>query len=340
MIERGWEIDISDTDFEVGDSNFYQFICYLPIMGKQTMDFLQDFIRNNSKVPNRLSDYKVQGFLSTKQERVKLNKVGTKPEDEEDFTQQIETATEELNILSTCLDLPMSFYHASFRNELGNVYCSATRRDFIKGIGFSNKERKLAKTKIENDFDDLFDVDSRIRQGIEHYSTGQTILNTNNPFTLGKIDAAFMQFYQGAEILAGNNYKQSEAKKYIARKVDNTQVSEKIQIILAHVWKTRHLYFGHGNTQNDWYGSDDYEETFKIAKQVLVVRWLCRKLIDMHTKSNKTFAREQRIYFDNETSVEFRPNIKYLQNEFPLPETLNVQIFDNSDSVVHTQTIH
>ncbi len=121
-----------------------------------------------------------------------------------------------------------------------------------------------------------------------------------------------MQFYQACEVLCGENFKLPEVKKYIAVKYPHE--SRSLQLIAHHVWQIRHNYFGHGNVSNHITNLSGIQETFNAAKQVLVARWLCKRLLDLDTNSNP-LAREMRLYHKS-GSVEFTGSVQSLTNEF------------------------
>jgi len=129
----------------------------------------------------------------------------------------------------------------------------------------------------------------------------------------GLIDAAYMQFYQSIEALTGA-CALDDAKKAIAALGLNDSAT--LQAICHQVFLVRHKYFGHGN-ETDFHEIADQgmAEATRVARQVLVARWLCKTLIDAQSPSKVSLVREMRIY-GPEGSSEFRGQIAELEGMF------------------------
>lgn len=142
-----------------------------------------------------------------------------------------------------------------------------------------------------------------------------------------------MQFYQACEVLCGENFKLIEVKKYIA--ANYPQESRLLQLIAHHVWQIRHNYFGHGNVGNNITNLSGFEETFNVAKQVLVARWLCKRLLDLDTNSCP-LAREIRLYHKS-GSVEFAGSLQAVTNGFYTGyDYKNAPVTDANGNIVET----
>lgn len=233
---------------------------------------------------------------------------------------------DDLAAISLCLDFPLTCNEIRFivppgQPVHGEVFI-ATRKQIGRGMAFEIEERGSASSRLSNDFENFKNLTPPQKSAQKHYLNGLTLLGLEDQFS-GLIDAAFMQFYQACEILCGENYKLKEVKKYIAKHY--TDESRNLQIIAHHVWQIRHKYFGHGNVANHIVNIEDMNKTFNVAKQVLVVRWLCKRLLDLSTNSSP-LVREMRLYhgsgsvyfFGQEESISQEFYIDYDFNPFPI----------------------
>jgi len=72
----------------------------------------------------------------------------------------------------------------------------------------------------------------------------------------------------------------------------------------------------------------NFENTFQIAKQVLVVRWACKHLLDSKCPSNAQLIREMRLYH-KDTSYEFKGTIGEIEKDFRVDyDFRNVELYD------------
>jgi hypothetical protein len=247
------------------------------------------------------------------------------------------TLLDELQTLSLCLDFPLTCHAIEYEVPPGQPSSGkafvATRKPLVRGLAFEVDERAQAEDNVLHHFDAYATPgDQTVRIASNHYQTGMTLLGLEDQYP-GLIDAAFMQFYQACEtlLLAAPRETVDDAKKRIAAdpRISN---GRDLQIIVAHVWKVRHKFFGHRAIAIPQSASD----VFQIAKQVLVARWLCRFLIDRHVGA-PGLCREMRLYHEN-NSEEFRGTVSELETAFNIPGGAgeNVVIFDASGSGVET----
>jgi hypothetical protein len=248
---------------------------------------------------------------------------------------------EELRALSMCIDFPLTCNRIEYEIPPGQVNSGtvfiASRKSIGRGFAFEADERETASENLMNRFAAyllLNDHDGSV--AAQHYLTGLTLLNLEDQFP-GLIDAAFMQFYQGCETLLLRQPRETvtQAKKRVAADSSIPNARE-IQIIVAHVWKIRHGFFGHRALSVP----STADEVYQVAKQVLVARWLCRRLIDFRVRSANGLCREMRLYH-RQRSEEFRGTIGELETTFMIPGAAgeSVEIFNASGSVIETYVL-
>lgn len=249
---------------------------------------------------------------------------------------------EELRVISLCLDFPLTCNRIEYEippiSPEAGIVLVAARRPLSRGLAFEVDERGIAGQNLwqhSTAYGYAGDRDAEV--AAEHYLTGLTLLGLEDQFA-GLVDAAFMQFYQGCEslLLRGPRETVTDAKKRLAAD-PNVSDSRSLQIVVAHVWKARHKFFGHRGTVVPRTASG----VFGIAKQVLVARWLCRRLLDMRAGVPRGLCREMRLYHEW-TSEEFRGTVAELEAAFALPGTAGepVEIFDAGGSVVEIYSMH
>ena len=91
--------------------------------------------------------------------------------------------------------------------------------------------------------------------------------------------------------------------------------SKELQVIAHQVWRVRNKYFGHGDVSSNLYANLTKSHAEAVAKQVLVARYLCRKLIDLHSPSNTFLAREMGLFFGS-YSGNFAGQLQELREKF------------------------
>ncbi|MDD4126423.1 MAG: hypothetical protein PHV39_01895 [Methanomicrobium sp.] len=345
---REWEIWKNCTFFDLEQEINGHYLMIIPpfLMAEQSVKFIFEKIeqirRRELKIENRLLPYLSMsycpyGFLNLqKHETLKTSS---------DINKKIKEIIQDLEAISFCLDFPLHCCEIQYiipegSPKSGTVFV-AKRKNIGRGVGFEIQERGIAGQKIQVDYDDILskliskDIDPQFKVATNYYLNGLLLLSLEDQYP-GLIDAAFMQFYQGCEILAGS-HRIIKAKKNIAK--INDPRSKDLQIIAHHVWQVRHNYFGHGNLQNHILANSDFISSYNIAKQVLVARWLCRYLLDLKTKSQTLLVREIR-YYHHDTSEEFRGTILELENSFKVDYSeREVDIFNNMGVKISDYTI-
>lgn len=334
---RDWEIWTNNDFFEESKIiDGYYLIRFTPsLMQEQTIEFLREKIelirQNLFSINNNLLPY-LSVFLSFEDKNV-INK-HERLNNQSNIKQLLNQILEEIEALSLCLDFPFNCYQIEYivpplQPVSGKVFI-ATRKNLARGLAFEIEERGSASQKIVSDYDCFLLSNISIKTAGKHYLTGLTLLALEDTYP-GLIDAAFMQFYQGCEILCGNNFKEDKAKKYIAKIVND---SENLQIIIHHLWQVRNNYFGHGNSENNIFGNINSQTVYLIAKQVLVARWLCKKLLDINFPSGESLIREMRFY-NKGTSENFQGRVEELETSFRLKygveDKRNVNIFNSKE---------
>lgn len=228
---------------------------------------------------------------------------------------QMDAIAAYLTALAVCVDHPLTAQTIRFEDHQEGLVLQATRRPFGRLVAFELEERGVADRKVQADFSALTLTASQpgpLMVAIRHYLCGMGLLAMEDTLP-GLIDAAYMQFYQGIEALTGAS-KLDDAKKAIAALA--LPDSNTLQAICHQVFMVRHKYFGHGN-ETDFHEIADQglAEATRVARQVLVARWLCKTLIDAQSPSKISLVREMRIY-GSEGSTEFRGQIVDLEGMF------------------------
>lgn len=262
----------------------------------------------------RLKKYFDLSYITPTSEIVIQKSTFISPEIE--FIQPLINETlEELEAISLCLDFPLTCNEIRFIIPAGQPLHGelfiASRKSIGRGMAFEVEERGSALNRLQNDFEKFVNFNPIQRVAAKHYLNGLTILGLEDQFS-GLIDAAFMQFYQSCEVLCGGSFKLKDVKIHIANHYASE--SRTLQLIAHHIWQIRHNYFGHGNVENNIANLENLDQTFNIAKQVLVARWLCKRLLDLNTNSN-ALSREMRLY-NKLGSVYFSGSIELLINNF------------------------
>ena len=308
------------------------------LMSEQTIGFIYEKIEQIRTgqpqfTDTRLKDYFDLRWISSTKESV-IQKRGVVVTNNEVIRVFIGDILHELEALSICLDFPLTcneirFHLPPFQPKNGDVFV-ASRKPISRGMGFEIEERGSASARLAHDFDKVINSNSTQKVAVRHYLNGLTLLGLEDQFS-GLIDAAFMQFYQACEVLCGENYKLIEVKKHIA--AVHQDESRTLQLIAHHIWQIRHNYFGHGNVDNNIVNLGDLENTFGAAKQVLVARWLCKRLLDLKMDATP-LVREMRLYH-KEGSVCFNGSIDQLIDDFYIGYDFNnAPIIDSDGNIL------
>lgn len=299
---RDWEIWINKSYFDSQQvlNGYFRLNLVPAIMLDQTLEFFGDLVeevrRGDFKIDNQVKNYLNPTFSSSDSDSPLTIRKFEQLDTSKDLSEIISRLLNELSALSACADFSFNCHHIEYviLPFLQKVFV-ALREPFSRGVGFQIKERGATRVKLSKDFGHFLGLTDEKKAAMKHYLTGLTLLNLedSNP---GLIDAAFMQFYQSCEILLGPGsptVNVGVAMKAIA-KDDRLSDDEKkaLQIIIYHIWAVRNEYFGHGNARNNINSNEDSNHAHRIARQVLVVRWLCRRLLDLDAPSNTFLARE------------------------------------------------
>lgn len=299
---REWSI-WTNMDFFEGEDDIrgvLQFKITPALMAQQTIGFLYEKLDAIRQGQSQYDNEELKSFFDIAMIGATDELVIQKSLSIERSTEQLdiilEEALDQLSAIALCLDFPLNCSEVRFvvppmTPESGEVFI-ASRKPIGRGLAFEVEEIGAASGRLTNDFGTFRNLSQQQKAAQKHYLNGLTLLGLEDQFA-GLLDAAFMQFYQGCEILCGENHILKKVKAYLASSYPTE--SQTLQVIAHHVWQIRHNYFGHGNVGNHIVNMDDMGETFNVAKQVLVVRWLCKHLLDLSTNS-VPLTREMRLY--------------------------------------------
>lgn len=318
LSHRSWDIWINTSFFT--DANkydgYYECTILNTLMIRQTIDFLVEGYEIRSRV-----------FINTTRPPPEIIKQITTTEEGQlcirlyeplDASQAPDLAIQSIqkfiDSISMAVDAPLTCPKIRFISHHHGPLMVANRRSIGRGFAFQLEERGLAAQKIQQDLQFYQDAsDNHAVVGRRHYMTGMQLLSLEDQIA-GLIDAAFMQFYQGCEALCRDpKGRLEESQKYIASK--KPPDSRELQIIAHQVWRVRNKYFGHGDVSSNLYANLTTQHAEAVAKQVLIARYLCRRMIDISAPSSKSLAREMGIFFGS-YSGNFTGQLTQLKNEF------------------------
>jgi hypothetical protein len=315
---REWEVWQNNSFFQIDQELHGQFVLELvpALMQRQTIDFVYEQIDGIRQGHLSLPVNGASGYLSPLIWRMQPNLIYKIQvfRTADDIPNTLDLLLQELTALSMCVDYPLLSNHIEYmippgQPESGRVFI-ATRKPLVRGLAFEVEEREMAAKKLMTDFD-LYALraDEVLRAAIQHYLSGLTLLGLEDQVS-GLVDAAFMQFYQGCELLC-ESHRVDVAKRNFAMRHPGV-VTKNTQIIIDHVWTVRNKYFGHHDLKH----IAKYGDTYQVGKQVLVARWLCRLLIDDRIGVS-ALCREMRFYH-GQTSEEFRGTVTELETTFKI----------------------
>lgn len=324
---REWEVWQNNTYFTSPGVVAGQFVLSITpsLMAKQTVEFIFEQIeriRQGAASPQAPADAYLSPLAfqhSTGPDGV-LSLYKVAPLDTEaPIPPVLRTLLDELRALSLCLDFPLTCTRIEYEVPPGEASSGkvfvAMRKPLVRALAFEVDERAAAAQILRQHFADYSAAGgTSVQIASNHYITGMTLLGLEDQYP-GLLDAAFMQFYQGCEtlLLGAPRERVDDAKKRVA--VDpRIPKSRDLQIVIAQVWKVRHRFFGHRGTAVPQVEG----EVYQIAKQVLVARWLCRRLIDVYSGIADVFCREMRFYHAGQ-SEEFRGTVAELEGAFVIP---------------------
>lgn len=296
-------------------SGYYECILIPALMVHQTVEFLAEQYKiklreivSIQRVSNNTAKIKItskEGNLCIKI----FDTLDTGCDVEETIRDVILT----LDALSICVDAALICNSIRFIGGFDNQIFFAVRKSFNRALAFEVEERIEAGNKLTSDFLYYYQAPTEIKVAIQHYLTGLTLLGMEDQIS-GLIDAAYIQFCQGCEAVCScNDGNVSTICRYIAHVAPLD--CEDLQIIAHHVWQVRNKYYGHGDIRHNLKAINDYESAYNITKQVLVARYLCKRLIDLGSPSGKFLVREMRFYPEYGSEM-YRGTVEELGKEF------------------------
>ena len=244
-----------------------------------------------------------------------------------DVKHTVEDVRRFIDSLALAVDAPLSCYSIRFVSHHHGKILQANRSPIGRGFAFEVDERGAARAKLRQDLSFYQNNDDHHQAvGRRHYMTGMQLLALEDQVA-GLIDAAFMQFYQGCEALCRAPKGELEAsKKFIATNASTN--SRELQIVAHQVWGVRHKYFGHGDVMHNMYANQNREQAATVARQVLVARYLCRRLLDLASPSQTTLTREMGLFFKS-YSGNFVGQVEQLLDGFKVQfDKPKCQVFD------------
>ncbi len=339
---RSWDIWINTEYFRENQlyDGFYECTIIGTLMVPQTIEFLAERFQITQRELRTISIPAVETIKNT-----------TITEEGDlciRLYESIDTSIEAINTVKSILDFieavslavdsPLTCPKIRFISSAHGKLLVANRRPIGRGVGFEIEERGIAANKLHTDLSYFQDVaDDHQVVGRRHYLTGMQLLSLEDQVS-GLVDAAFMQFYQGCEALCRDpNGAIAGSQKYIAS--TDAHDNRELQIIAHQVWRVRNKYFGHGDVSHNIHANLTKEHAESVAKQALVARYLCRRLLDIGSPSGSYLSREMGFYFGS-YSGNFTGSIDQLENEFSVRfDRSRSKIFDSAGEEVERYTI-
>ena len=309
-----WKSSVADSMFPI--SGAFSFEVLQTLMVAQTLQFL---IEMASAPPSGIGKV-AAGFLRGMTYLDRKNPAAlyywrTFQNAEELFSFDIEALSDGIRQLELHTDINFTFARVSYLADIGRgpelPLLIVSRLPFSRGVAFRVEER--GDVALSFQLGD-FQISDTVRIAQRHYSVGMSLLGGEDSLS-GFVDAAFMQFYLAVEAILGK-HKLGEAKAR-GQKLYGADFNDNLEKIVTHVYKARHLFFGHTHPKY-MKGMLDTDTGFDIAKQTLVSRWCARKLIELELK-RPLASREMRFYPNPQHSVEFRGDASELEDKFALP---------------------
>ena len=339
---RSWDYWINKAFFESENKYMGKYECILipSLMAQQTVEFLENGYQIGIK---KIIKTQPVEYVDPSQYASMIDSAFClKVRDYLDTTESVETIVSDilatLEALSICVDFSIKCNEVRFIADSEGHIFSASRRPLSRGMAFEVEERGAADEKLMTDFSALLNPSTSQKVAIKHYLTGMTLLGLEDQLS-GLTDAAFMQFFQGIEAICeiGRGKKADDVLRAIARMGSND--SRDLQIIAHQAYQVRHLYFGHGDIKRNLRAIDDYEEAMQVTKQVLVARYLCKRLIDIQSGSHTGLIREMGFY-PNGHSESFNGDVALLNDSFKVNYPgRNVTIFDENGKEIEKYMI-
>lgn len=297
---RNWNFWIN-KDYFIADELFqgyFECIILPTLMVQQTVEFLtEDFLIGfNSIQKKQRAPRNIVAIEMTSSDGLLCIKIREKLDTSIPLEEIIGSVLEVLEAISICVDTALTCNRINFVSDNYGLIFSASPKPIGRGMAFEVEERWSARNRILSDFQYCKQAPKNVRVGIKHYLAGLSLLGLEDQIS-GLLDAAFIQFCQGCEAICScTSGNLSDICIYIARQ-SGSDICD-LQIIAHHVWQVRNNYFGHGGVEQNYKAISNYNDAMQVSKQVLVARFLCKKLIDMCTPSNEILIREMRFYLE------------------------------------------
>lgn len=339
---RSWDIWIN-TEFSNSQQaydGYFECIINNGLMVPQTIEFLHDKfnICNRNFNPIQSSNEENPRHTITNEAGQLYIRLYENFVFSSDLNKTITEIRDFINSISLAVDAPLICHKIQFISADYGPLLVAARRPIARGGAFEIEERGRANKKILEDIPFYQESNNFVLSiGSKYYLTGLQLLTLEDQMA-GLIDAAFMQFYQGCEVLCRDpTGRMEESKKKIATMKIND--ADALQIIAHQVWRVRNTYFGHGDINFNFKTNISKDATEAVAKQVLVARYLCRRLIDVDTPSKEYLAREMGIFFDS-YSGDFTGDIEQLNTNFRVEfKSRDCKVYNSSGKNTKTHTI-
>lgn len=339
---RSWDIWLNTSFFKDGDTyqGYYECTILDTLMIRQTVEFLVEAYEVRNRVFTNITrpTPEIIKQITTTEEGQLCVRLYEPLDASQAPDLAIESIQKFIEAISMAVDAPLTCPKIRFISHQYGPLMVANRRSIGRGFAFRLEERGLAAEKIQQDFSFYQgDGDNNDIVGRRHYMTGMQLLSLEDQIA-GLIDAAFMQFYQGCEALCRDpKGRLEESQKYIASKKPSD--SRELQIIAHQVWRVRNKYFGHGDVSSNLYANLTAQHAEAVAKQVLIARYLCRRLIDISAPSSKSLAREMGIFFGS-YSGNFTGQLTQLKNEFKVQfDQLISKIYDENGLMIERYSL-
>ncbi|MCP9848118.1 hypothetical protein KBY86_14650 [Synechococcus sp. Lug-A] len=314
---RDWDVWINSTYY---DGRTYDGYFELTIVGTlmvpQTLEYLAESYevrqRQFTRVARANPDI-VRQTMHTEEGNLCL-RVYDRLDTNADLAGLLRSLNSFLEAVGLATDSPLSSQKIRFISFHEGKLLVANRRSVGRGMAFELEERGTASQKLAEDLDYYLDhTDSNLVVGRRHYMTGMQLLGIEDAVT-GLLDAAYMQFYQGCEALCRDPRGSLEpSKQHIAAL--QLPDSRDLQIIAHQVWRVRHKYFGHGDVAYNLEANLGQASAAAVARQVLVARYLCRRLIDAQAPSGAHLVREMNLAF-GQACAAFMGSVQQLEEDF------------------------
>lgn len=341
---RKWDFWINKAYFDgiFSDSGFFECVLVQTLMTPQTVEFLSERFTIGSKdvlITSRSSREFVEMNMRSVDGLLCL-KIRDTFHSDCNLDDLIKSILETIDAISICVDASLECNRIDFISDHHGRIFSATRRPFRRGMAFEVEERCTAQQKLLTDLNYYKPAAPELKVAIQHYLTGMTLLGLEDQLS-GLTDAAFMQFFQGCEALSNATEETKGLCTHLCRYIAKLGCRDAmvLQILAFHVYQVRNKYFGHGDVAHNFNAINDYELAYQLTKQLLVVRYLCKRLIDINAPSKQTLIREMR-FFPQAGSEMFHGTVEELSTTFRVDyPKRKAKIYDEKGEKIEEYTI-